>query len=44
MTGASKLGGINTFITIIDGHIITAISEAPKDTVKLFAESMTAVN
>lgn len=44
VTGASKLGGINTFITVIDGYIVTAISEAPKDTVKLFAESVTTVN
>ncbi len=40
VTGFSSIGGVNTFSTISNGHLITAIGEVPKDTVKLLAKSI----
>lgn len=40
VTGASSMGGVNTFSTIMDGYLFTAVGEVPQDTVKLFAKSM----
>jgi len=40
VTGASSMGGVNTFSTMTDSFLITAIGEVPRDTVKLFAKSV----
>jgi sigma-E factor negative regulatory protein RseB len=40
VTGPSSMGGVNTFSTMIDNYLITAIGEVPRDTVKLFAKSV----
>ncbi len=40
VTGASSMGGVNTFSTMTDSYLITAIGEVPRDTVKLFAKSV----
>ena len=40
VTGASSMGGVNTFSTMMDSYLITAVGEVPRDTVKLFAESV----
>ena len=40
VTGSSSMGGVNTFSTMTDSYLITAIGEVPRDTVKLFANSV----
>ncbi len=40
VTGSSSMGGVNTFSTMTDSYLITAIGEVPIDTVKLFAKSI----
>ena len=40
VTGPSSMGGVNTFSTMTDSYLITAIGEVPRDTVKLFAKSV----
>jgi sigma-E factor negative regulatory protein RseB len=40
VTGASSMGGVNTFSTMNDSYLITAVGEVPRDTVKLFAKSV----
>jgi sigma-E factor negative regulatory protein RseB len=40
VTGPSNMGGVNTFSTMTDSYLITAIGEVPRDTVKLFAKSV----
>jgi len=40
VTGPSSRGGVNTFSTMTDSYLITAIGEVPQDTVKLFAKSV----
>ena len=40
VTGPSSMGGVNTFSTMNDSYLITAVGEVPRDTVKLFAKSV----
>ena len=40
VTGPSSMGGVNTFSTMTDSYLITAVGEVPRDTVKLFAKSV----
>ena len=40
VTGPSSMGGVNTFSTMTDSYLITAIGEVPRDTVKLMAKSV----
>jgi sigma-E factor negative regulatory protein RseB len=40
VTGHSSMGGVNTFSTMTDSYLITAVGEVPRDTVKLFARSV----
>ncbi len=40
VTGPSSRGGVNTFSTMTDSYLITAVGEVPRDTVKLFAKSI----
>ncbi len=40
VTGPSSMGGVNTFSTMTDSYLITAIGEVPQDTVKLMAKSV----
>jgi len=40
VSGPSSMGGVNTFSTMTDSYLITAIGEVPIDTVKLFAKSI----
>jgi len=40
VTGPSSMGGVNTFSTMTDSYLITAIGEVPRDTVMLFAKSV----
>ncbi len=42
VTGPSSMGGVNTFSTMSDSYLITAVGEVPRDTVKLFAKSVVA--
>jgi len=42
VTGPSSMGGVNTFSTMNDSYLITAVGEVPRDTVKLFAKSVVA--
>lgn len=40
VTGASSMGGVNTYSTMTNSFLITAVGEVPQDTVKLFAKSI----
>lgn len=40
VTGPSSMGGVNTFSTMTDSYLITAVGEVPQDTVKLIAKSV----
>jgi len=40
VTGPSSMGGVNTFSTMNDSYLITAVGEVPRDTVRLFAKSV----
>ena len=40
VTGASSMGGVNTYSTMTNSFLITAVGEVPRDTVKLFAKSI----
>ena len=40
VTGPSSMGGVNTFSTMTDNYLITAVGEVPQDTVKLMAKSV----
>jgi len=43
VTGPSSMGGVNTFSTMTDSYLITAIGEVPRDTVMLFAKSVVSI-
>lgn len=40
ITGPSSMGGVNTFSTMANDYLITAVGEVPQDTVKLMAKSI----
>ena len=40
VTGPSSMGGVNTFSTMKDNYLITAVGEVPRNTVKLMAKSV----
>lgn len=40
VTGPSSVGGVNTFSTMMDDYLITAVGEVPRDTVKMMAKSV----
>ena len=40
VTGPSSIGGVNTFSTMTDSYLITAVGEVPRDTVKMIAKSV----
>lgn len=40
VTGPSSMGGVNTFSTMNESYLVTAVGEVPQDTVKLIAKSV----
>jgi sigma-E factor negative regulatory protein RseB len=41
MRGVGRVGGANTFSTVIEGHQVTAVGEVPAQTVEFIAHSVT---
>jgi sigma-E factor negative regulatory protein RseB len=41
MRGVGRVGGANTFSTVVEGHQVTAVGEVPAQTVEFIAHSVT---